>query len=71
MTEYDLIQSRLRELEDKRSNQIWMIADCETRKSAILKDYWATQDEIIELLQKLEKCPEHNKCDVAKCEAAE
>ena len=71
MTEYDLIQSRLRELEDKRSSQIWMIADCETRKSAILKDYWATQDEIAELLGKLQNCPEHNRCAVGKCEVTE
>ena len=71
MTEQDLIQSRLRELEDRRSNIMWMIADLETKKSAILKDYWAIQDEIVELLGKLQKCPEHNKCAVGKCEVTE
>ena len=55
MTDQDLLQDRLKELEEKRHNLIFEIGFLETRKSGMLADYWETGRQIAWVREQLDK----------------
>ena len=55
MTDRDLLQVRLKELEEKRHNLIFEIGFLETRKSGMLADYWETGRQMAWVREQLDK----------------
>ena len=55
MTDKDLLQERLKQLEEKRHNLIFEIGFLETRKSGMLADYWETGRQMAWVREQLNK----------------
>ena len=55
MTDQDLLQDRLKELEEKRHNLIFEIGFLETRKSGMLAEYWENVRQMAWVREQLDK----------------
>ena len=55
MTGQDLLQDRLKELEEKRYNLIFEIGFLETRKSGMLAEYWENVRQMAWVREQLDK----------------
>ena len=70
MTDKDLLQDRLKQLEEKRHNLIFEIGFLETRKSGMLADYWEVGRQMAWVREQLDKYGELIEKEVG-CEVSE